>query len=557
MKDVFIKKELGELDKLEKNLNYTERRMIDLVHQTLNQNSNNIQDYQNVVDLFKVYNKALASKTNDDFKKSMQNSGLSYQNDKVLEKNVLDLNPNNPNSFIILPIASTTHQFAAVIRREDDHFSATVINKGERPRANTFSRDEVKPDGTQMYSTKIKSPVFMRYDIKPHVMPKLLKNLRDSIGNESTHQVYHTLKNNASKVSALNIEAKNQKVGNCFIKEPENAIKFAFATKDFTKEDFKKIEPNFIKFSSKWDSLTDQMHRNFISVIRNEFPKISKILNIRYENYSMNKRFRELMEKDPNKDCEKALIKAFDSEGRYRGIEPKTRMKKMMANVNIDTMEEYGCKLIDLAKSLDDKKFFKGVESASYMTNGLAFPGLSKRLGPKQTIITLDSIKENFPFLAGQLKYEYAASLFWDGVTLGETFHRPKNIELDLAKELYPYNYHNHCYSGALKLETGQAEDIPKAVKDLDTAISLKPNYASAIFIRGLALEELGQKSHANKDFETVKKIAPQKYEQWKNTKPREIFFSYFQGLPFEKKKEANKQINISKKVSKSKGLEL
>jgi hypothetical protein len=96
--------------------------MLDLVHQTLNQTSNHVQEYDNVVDLFRIYNKILSKRTTNSFQESIEKSMKAYKDEKQLIKSVLDLKVNEGDSFLIMPIASNTHQFSSVIRKTPKHF---------------------------------------------------------------------------------------------------------------------------------------------------------------------------------------------------------------------------------------------------------------------------------------------------------------------------------------------------------------------------------------------------------------------------------------------------
>ncbi len=48
-----------------------------------------------------------------------------------------------------------------------------------------------------------------------------------------------------------------------------------------------------------------------------------------------------------------------------------------------------------------------------------------------------------------------------------------------------------------------------RAIADFDRAIQLDPNYAIAIFNRGLALQNLGRSADAEQDFARAKHVGP------------------------------------------------
>jgi tetratricopeptide (TPR) repeat protein len=509
MKDVFIHSDLGELSKVEKHLNYDERRMLDLVHQTLNQTSNHVQEYDNIEDLFRIYNKTLAKRTTDVFQESLDKSMKAYKDDEKLMKSVLELKEGEGDSFIILPVASNSHQFSTVIRKSLNHYSFTVVNKGERPYNNQF----------------------ITYEIKPDQCSKVLKILRGAMGKVPTSSIYDVFRSNSIKTTRLKLYSSEQKTGNCFIKEPENAIKYAFATRKFRPKDLDELENNVKGFSSKWDHLTDHIHRSFVGIIKEEYPKISKVLNIRYENYARNKKFRQLIFGEEKKDCDYALKKAFDPEGIYSRLEPRHRVMNMMAFLNIDSLNSCSGILRDFVMKTQGEKYQKEFYNALYLSTGLFSAGLVLRFGPDKLDNMLENSKNKFPFLTGQLKYEYGSRMFWTGLSAAEVGERKKNRYLEVSEKLYPNNHHLYAFQGALNGEEDRKEKLEQSLKDFNKALSLKPNYANCMYMRGVVYEKLGNEQKAQEDFEKVKKMTPKQFEKWGNMTLQEVFISYFKEI--------------------------
>jgi tetratricopeptide (TPR) repeat protein len=78
--------------------------------------------------------------------------------------------------------------------------------------------------------------------------------------------------------------------------------------------------------------------------------------------------------------------------------------------------------------------------------------------------------------------------------------------DLDTAIRLNPDFPEAYNFRGVANVAQGQYE---QAVRDYDEAVRLDPNYAIAIYNRGLALQAMGRTDEAAKDFARAKQTGP------------------------------------------------
>jgi hypothetical protein len=276
-----------DLGEYERHLTPSERKKLDLIHQVLNNHSNFSEERNNIRNLIVTYEKLLC-KNDVTLSNSLNKSVEALKDQSKITQCISELSLNNSKSFLIMPLMSYDHVFSAVFRKIDDGFSAIIVNKGGRP-----------------FPTQ-----FVEYQMDEYHANKLVNHLVSSFGKESIPSIYKSFADHSAFTYKLNIVSKDQKVGNCFIKEPENAIKFAFSTKDFNKEDFKNLREGKLQFRSKWDAITSDMHKAFITQIALENPNLQTILSSEYSLYSKNKKFREEIES--GKNVEDSLMSAFN-----------------------------------------------------------------------------------------------------------------------------------------------------------------------------------------------------------------------------------------------------
>jgi len=78
--------------------------------------------------------------------------------------------------------------------------------------------------------------------------------------------------------------------------------------------------------------------------------------------------------------------------------------------------------------------------------------------------------------------------------------------DLDNAVRLAPNFAEAFNYRGVANVSQGQYEH---AIQDFDQAVRLDPNYAIAIYNRGLALQAMGRADAAAQDFARAKQVGP------------------------------------------------
>jgi predicted transcriptional regulator len=124
------------------------------------------------------------------------------------------------NRFLILPIYSYGHAFSAIVRKadENDKYSVTFINLGARP-------FEVSGKGNSY-----KEYIYKKDDalnvLKNHCYNVRLHYPQRSV---TTQKAYRNFSEKALEEYTINVVSRDQKVGNCFLKNIEKGLRYALA----------------------------------------------------------------------------------------------------------------------------------------------------------------------------------------------------------------------------------------------------------------------------------------------------------------------------------------
>ena len=506
---------MADLGEYEKHLTPYERKKLDLVHQVLNNHSNFSEERNNIRNLIVTYEKLLC-KNDVTLSNSLNKSVEALKDQNKTIQCLSELQLNNSKSFLIMPLMSYDHVFSSVWRKIDEGFSAIIVNKGGRP----FSSQ------------------FIEYHMDEYHANKLINHLVSSFGQKSIPSIYQDFSKNSAFTYKLNIMSKDQKVGNCFIKEPENAIKFSFATKNFTKQDFENLRQGKSQFYSKWDALTVDMHKAFITQIALENPNLQTILSNEYSLYSKNKKFREEIES--GKSVEDSLMSAFN--------------KIDISELNKDTLSRR-----NIASKI--KTYFKeDVHKTTALNNILRFNNANFNTqryvnNPQEAVDTLERLGKDFPNAIRQIKFE-AQSAFFSNACYCLNMNKTNKIFgekalncINTAINLYPYYFNTHATKGVYYMDV--EKDYDKAVESFSNALELQEQ-ANVYYLRDLAYKKLGKLELADEDMSNAKHLQPSRYKAWENMSNLDIVLDYF-ACPEKFKKFSNETVMLMENKPKIK----
>jgi hypothetical protein len=344
------------LKQYEQNLSSTERRRLDMIQQVLNVHSNGSNEKENICDLFKTYANLIKESKKSNATLPLERSEISFRDKHTLKMHVKSLENNNPQSFLIMPLYSNNHMFATVIRKRGDKFVSTIVNKGDRP----SMRGQ-----------------FVEHTLSESGIEELINDLHNNMGEKATRTIYSIFNKHSDSHRILNMYSRDQKVGNCYIKEPENAIKYALATMDFTNEQFDDLFQNKIHFKPKWDELTVNTHRRLVEDVAKEHPNMIPVLQSEMYVYEINKQFREAVEKN-------VLILP-------------EKINEFLPYVNIDTLSKVECIMIigNALDKLNDSEKMEELRTLNQMAN--SNPTM---YGHKRFFDDLGLLESKYPVLA-------------------------------------------------------------------------------------------------------------------------------------------------------------
>lgn len=280
---------------------FTQNDIKNYIGQLLSDSGNTNNDYEYQALTFDIYKDIIKQNYLNDFvpknfdinsfEKSLDESKL-YHN---LHNNIDFSSLNDHNRFLILPLSSEKHNFSCLISREKDNknLSVTLVNLGSLPSENSNSS-------------------YVEYIIEESYLKSLLQkyaqNPRKSFRRESVEFVYNDFAQNSQAVYPLNISSRRQKVGNCFIKNIEKAIRLALSKSltrtidsEFNDEDLRfngiNEKPYRIKFmkplqkgihKSNYINTID-FKRQLIQLVVKMFPEWKSSINEQWNKYFIRK----------------------------------------------------------------------------------------------------------------------------------------------------------------------------------------------------------------------------------------------------------------------------
>lgn len=295
-----------------KTLACVDNRITEQVGMLLNLKPNIQSDVKNIDDLFRIYHRVYQQNgVSESYLQSLKSSHglvrimymLSYEYDS---KEIIRLLPKAKNrihqsiqrlqegcsdSFFIFPLFTRQHTFTGIVRKiqapdktSADHscFSFMVINLGDIP----------KPESK--YNAHME---YIFSDVKPFKECLIDFSIHTE---EPIHYIYHRLNKIATAKKKLPLHAKEQNVGNCYLKEMEKAFKTALIDYTHIQEvmaDGKVIPVNYAVLLQK---STYEIHKEYIDTLKHRYqsdPDIIKTIDTLFNHYTFNKDIRSRIQK--------------------------------------------------------------------------------------------------------------------------------------------------------------------------------------------------------------------------------------------------------------------
>jgi hypothetical protein len=497
----------------ENNLNYSQRRSLNLLNQVLNQNINFLQEKNNLLDLFKIYSLVLKNHASLTFISSLHKSTAIIKDFNNFNSEVFSLQNNNASSFLILPLMAYGHMFSCVFRKINGSYSATIVNKGDR-----FVDEQ-----------------YIEYIFNDTQIKNLQFQLSLDNGKSWITDIYKIFEQESSRKFSYDVYNREQKIGNCYIKEPENAIKFAFATKSFKPKDFNLARKGNI-FKVKWHKPTLSVHEDFVKALNASIKNLAPYSGEIFEIYKLNKLLKKFYKE--NNSLTVALNKLT-----YLKLLPKNKLGAFLNLLDIETivaLEQPLCKFLQMRNEFHIigqikmlKFIYNNYSSKSFMNNF----ELSK----------LNPLKKNFQYSLKQLQYRMHEA-FLSKAIYEKGFGRFKADYLKKSYQLYPFNYHYYAFLGAIELEKYFSNNLPSsqknALKNFDIAINLNPSYANIYYLRSILHKKVGNVHDSQKDLLKAISLDKNGVLRWQKLKPVKVFDNYFRELK-------NKKNDISPNIKK------
>lgn len=419
---------------------YKRYRIENQVKQILNCAVNFNLDKENLFDVVRIYNKILENKSRV-FSQSLIYTanllkGQSFEDyDEYIRKGVF-LENDNSDSFLIFPMFSNNHAFYGILRKVNCEYSYTIVNRGDR-----------------WFHQKYEE--YIIYDIKKFM--EFLKEVSVQT-TKKTEEIYQTVlelsKNN--EVNLIRVDQVAQKNDNCFIKELESAIKYAYSTRKGNESGIsirKLREKDCFLHRPRWNISNLEMHGKYVEELKKENANLSESLDYIYKAYIINKRIKKLSKTLP--------LKSVIDEVFINSIDPVRDFLKM---VDIDNLKKLVMQIDDIMiDELSDK----------YKKLKIAFANLKTRNILKlYTNEDFLELHDDFTNLSEQLKEKYADMYF------AEACKSKKTIDFDKQKRLVEQTlvlvpFISKAY--ILRVRLSDNNMVEKCIEDCNKAIFIEP----------------------------------------------------------------------------------
>lgn len=289
----------------------SQEAIINQAEQILNYSDNYMQSgIMPVATLFEncsmVIGKYVSGDKADEFKQSLKNSLDCIKDKTRYKERITALRDKDESSFIVTPVTAIGHLFSSVIYKNGENYDIYIINKGASYDPTTNKNYE--------FCEKYIVPEKNLENIV-QVFSKLVENIKEN--KKKVDEVYRFIEENTvdKKHNPQEMyDARNQRVGNCYFKELEEGLKFAYS-KAFNKFEIYTYNTGnnqvIQRQTPKVPGGTKQFHNELIDNLKkycnNEdtIKKLGTLLDI----YNQNKDFRSKVNDKTNlNDVEKEKI---------------------------------------------------------------------------------------------------------------------------------------------------------------------------------------------------------------------------------------------------------
>ena len=401
---------------------------------------------------------------------------------------IKSLVPNNKNSFILVPLISDTHLFTCVILKTDSNYECTIVNKGAS-------------NGMHSYT---------QYIISENQLPSIVPYLGFHNNDITIGEVYDLFNQNSISCTQLtNIYSSRQKINNCYYKEFEAGLKYAYSNCYLD---------NFNV--PKWPTSTLSMHQQYISfVMELDISKtMAKHLKNLYDVYTANKTFRAYS--NENNESNFSLKKILPARLFYKHKDcnlNQIKFNHFKSSFGYDETSQstfealYNCIcLVDLKTLKQNLDFFEDMfEHFKLEEHALVLDRLEDYiLGTSSGLSNIaPSIKIFFPNVIHELTLQYSGHFD----SLSDLFYKNNDMQqyfkcLEQALLLHPTNTLALSRIGDFYFK---ANDMKHAIEYFSKALNLVPR--SQILLEKRALAHIATKDFKNalRDCSKLEQIAP------------------------------------------------
>jgi hypothetical protein len=416
------------------------------ISQMLNMSPNYSKDKNYIIDMLKRYHRIFAHLMDRNLKKSMKHSEKNLFSLCDLTYKIKTLKNNVVNSFLLKIYFTDDHSIPMIFRKIDNKLSITLVNKTYQNMGGQYI-EFIFNNGN-----------------------KIDANLLVNDNKLTTEDFYLKLFRACDNFCVLGVISRGQKEFNCFVKEPEAAIKFILSTKDFTMEKLIELRNNEHKFHLSWpyDTLkTRQIYLDSIIVDKRKHIKMDKFASAtldrieeKFNVYAMNKRFRKLLKE--GLQVTEAILSA------YGAVEDsKNAFTKYLS------LETLIYKYDDIYNYMFQLKKTEQLEKAAKI----------KEIYYRNAFIELDSkdiegYRNDFTFISEQLREQAAVKLLKESL-LSVNINDRLNL-IDKTLSIYPNFSEAYFLKGDLLLNDGKNNEAIKYYKEAQKLKPLNKQYKEA-----------------------------------------------------------------------------
>ena len=329
---------------------------------------------------------------NDKFNNSLEISRACIAKEKNYVNEIKKLQEDDNKSFVISLILAESHVFSAVVYKKKDNYELILVNMG----------------GGYDEGGLNKHHGFEKYKVSEENIENIFNYI--SKKERPTNEIYKYIREHSidkSPIRMYDVNARGQRVGNCYYKEIEKSLKYAYATAFDNYEEvlqFNGDNTEIVKIP-KWPITTMNFNKELVNNIL-EYSKddtkeyIKGVLEI----YEKNKNFRRIIneKQDLSKKDKIEIFYEIFGEGKNKDNFVEF-IKSCLSKVDEKTLQENVELIIDI---MNDAKFDipKIVYESLNMNMEVDFIDVcEKYLEATHDYIDVEFLKEYFPVVANRI----------------------------------------------------------------------------------------------------------------------------------------------------------